>query len=117
MAIRSDQQPIHSVGTGEKSNRTGNLSKITDFDSGAHDCVNSYTVIIFYAFDMFHILLSGDSFRDLWNVCMYVSMYVCMHACMYARIYVCMYVRMYVCMYEDSSQDSLMMTTRVCRNM
>ena len=39
-----------------------------------YDCVNSYTVIIFYVlyafvcFDMFHILLSGDSLRDLWNV-------------------------------------------------
>jgi len=31
-------------------------------------------------FDMFHILLSGDSLRDLWNVCMYVC----------TRVYVCM---------------------------
>ena len=37
--------------------------------------INSYTVIILYvlyAFDIFHILLSGDSLRDLWNVYMYV---------------------------------------------
>jgi len=42
-----------------------------------HYCVNSYIVIIlyvFYAFDMLHILLSGDSLRDLWNVCVYVCM-------------------------------------------
>jgi len=47
-----------------------------------HDCVNSDTVIILYvlcAFDMFHILLSGDSLRDLWNVYMYVCTYVCMY--------------------------------------
>ena len=40
--------------------------------SDLHDCVNSYTVItlyVLYAFDMFHILLSGDSLRDLWNIC------------------------------------------------
>ena len=52
---------------------------------------------------MFHILLSGDSLRDLWNiymyVCMYVGiMYVHMYVCMYVRMYVCMYVHMYVCM-------------------
>jgi hypothetical protein len=38
----------------------------------------SYTVIFhtyLYACDMFHILLSCDSFGDLWNVCMYVYMY------------------------------------------
>ena len=40
-----------------------------------YDRVNSHTVIILYIlfcmfFDMFHILLSGDSLRDLWNVCM-----------------------------------------------
>jgi len=34
--------------------------------------------MLLYVFDMFHILLSGDSLRDLWNVCMYVCiMYVC----------------------------------------
>ena len=45
-----------------------------------YDHVNSYSVIILYVlyvFDMFHILLSGDSLRDLWNVRMYVCMYVC----------------------------------------
>jgi len=42
-------------------------------------CVNSYTVIILYilyAFDTFHILSSGDSLRDLWNVYT-VCIYVC----------------------------------------
>jgi len=71
LVIKSDQQPIHSVATAEKSNRKGNLSEISGSDSGAHDCVNSYTVIILYvlyAFDMFHTLPSGDSLRDLWNV-------------------------------------------------
>jgi len=49
-----------------------------------YDCVNSNTVIILYVlmllyvFDVFHILLSGDSLRDLWNVYMYVCTYVCM---------------------------------------
>jgi hypothetical protein len=33
-----------------------------------HDCVNLYTVIFLYVYDMFHILLSYDSLRDLWNV-------------------------------------------------
>ena len=28
--------------------------------------------MLLYVFDMFHILLAGDSLRDLWNVCMYV---------------------------------------------
>ena len=28
-----------------------------------------------YVFDMFHILLSGDSLRDLWNVCVCVCVY------------------------------------------
>jgi len=54
LVIRSDQQPIHPVVTGEKSHRKGNLSDISDSGSGAN---------------------------------------------------------------EDSSQDSLMTTTRVCRNM
>ena len=31
--------------------------------------------MLLYVFDMFHILLSGDSLRDLWNVYMYVCMY------------------------------------------
>jgi hypothetical protein len=34
----------------------------------------SYTVIFhicLYFYDMFHILLSCDSLKDLWNVCMY----------------------------------------------
>jgi len=37
--------------------------------------VISYTVIFhicLYAYDMFHILLSFDSLRDLWNVCVCV---------------------------------------------
>jgi len=44
-----------------------------------HDCVNSYSVIIFmsckllYFFDMFHVLLPGDSLKDLWNGYMYIS--------------------------------------------
>ena len=29
--------------------------------------------MLLYVFDMFHILLSGDSLRDLWNVYMYVD--------------------------------------------
>ena len=40
-----------------------------------YDCVISYIVIILYVlydFNMFHILLSGDSLRDLWNVYMYM---------------------------------------------
>ena len=28
--------------------------------------------MLVYVFDMFHILLSADSLRDLWNVYMYV---------------------------------------------
>ena len=31
-------------------------------------------VLILYVYDMFHILLSCDSPRDLWNVCMYVCL-------------------------------------------
>jgi len=49
-----------------------------------YDCVNPYTVIILYvlyAYDMFHILLSCDSLRDLWNVYMYVYMYVGIYVC------------------------------------
>ena len=42
-----------------------------------------------YTFQMFHILLSCDSFRDLWNACMYVCMYVCMDVCMDGCMYVC----------------------------
>jgi len=34
--------------------------------------------MLLYVFDMFHILLSGDSLRDLWNAYMYVCMYVYM---------------------------------------
>ena len=59
-----------------------------------HDCMNCHTVIILITlrvlfsfvcfFDMFHILLSGDSLRDLWNVYMYIFMYVCMYMmCVY----------------------------------
>jgi len=56
-----------------------NMLCITDL----YDCVISYTVIIsyvLYAFDIFHILLSGDSLRDLWNLCIYVCMYVTLRA-------------------------------------
>jgi len=28
--------------------------------------------MLLYVFYMFHILLSGDSLRDLWNACVYV---------------------------------------------
>jgi len=31
--------------------------------------------ILLYVSDMFHILLSGDSLRDLWNASIYVCMY------------------------------------------
>ena len=42
-----------------------------------HDCVISYTIILYalYAFDIFHILLSGDSLRDLWNIYIYICVY------------------------------------------
>ena len=33
--------------------------------------------MLLYVFDMFHILLSGDSLRDLWNAYMYVC--ICMY--------------------------------------
>ena len=36
--------------------------------------------MLLYVFDMFHILLSGDSLRDLWNAYMYVCIYVCTHS-------------------------------------
>jgi len=39
----------------------------------------SYTVIFYiclYVYDMFHILLSCDGLRDLWNVCTYVCMHL-----------------------------------------
>jgi len=44
-------------------------------NTGLHGCVIPYIVIILYvlyAFDMFHILMSGDSLRVLWNV------YICL---------------------------------------
>ena len=47
----------------------------TIYITDLYDYVNPYTVIILYvlyAFDMFHILLSGDSLRDLWTVYMHV---------------------------------------------
>jgi hypothetical protein len=31
--------------------------------------------MLLYVSDMFHILLSGDSLRDLWNASIYVCMY------------------------------------------
>ena len=42
-----------------------------------HGCVITYIVIILYvlyAFDIFHILMSGDSLSDLWNIYIYVCM-------------------------------------------
>ena len=36
--------------------------------------------VLLYDHDMFHILLSCDSLRDLWNEYMYVCMYVCMES-------------------------------------
>ena len=42
-----------------------------------YKCVNPNTVIylyVLYVYDMFHILLSCDTLRDPWNVC--VCMYV-----------------------------------------
>ena len=33
-------------------------------------------------FDMFHILLSGDSLRNPWNVCVYIYLYIYMCVCM-----------------------------------
>ena len=38
--------------------------------------------MILYVFDMFDILLSGDSLRDLWHVYMHVCMYVCYSNCL-----------------------------------
>jgi len=59
--------------------------------------VISYTVIFYVrlsVYDMFHILLSCDSLKDLWNVYMY------------ACIYVCTYVFMYVICEPESRSDS-----------
>jgi len=33
--------------------------------------------MLLYVFNMFHILMSDDSLRDLRNVCVYVYMYEC----------------------------------------
>ena len=42
-------------------------------------CNNFICLVCFCMFfDMFHTLLSGDSLRDLWNVCI-LYMYVCMY--------------------------------------
>ena len=38
----------------------------------AYDCVNPYAAIFLCVYDMFHILLSCDSLKNLWIVCMYV---------------------------------------------
>ena len=59
--------------------------------------------MLLYVFDVFNILLSGDSLRDLWNAyinaCTHESMCVREReresACV--RMYVCMYVCMWVC--------------------
>jgi len=57
--------------------------------------------MLLYVFDMFHILLSGDSLRDLWNaymyVCVYVYMCVCVYVCMYVYVCVCVCVCMCIC--------------------
>ena len=47
-------------------------------------------VNVFYDHDMFHIPLSCDSLRDLWNEYVYIYIYI------YIYMYVCMYVCMYV---------------------
>ena len=42
--------------------------------------------MLLHVFDMFHILLSGNSLRDLWNVQMYVCIYLrilCTNECVY----------------------------------
>jgi len=61
--------------------------------------------MLLYVIDMFHILLSGDSLRDLWSAYMYICMYVCiyvfMYVCKYVCMYVCVYLCMYICMYEQ----------------
>ena len=36
-------------------------------------CNNFMSFMLLYVFDMFHILLSGDSLRDLWNANMCVT--------------------------------------------
>jgi len=57
------------------------MTCITDL----YDYVLSYNLIFYiclYVYDMFHILLSCDSLKDLWNVYMYVRMYVFMYVCM-----------------------------------
>ena len=46
--------------------------------------------MLLYVFDMFHILLSADSLRELWNVC--VCVYIYIYACV--RVCVCVYVCM-----------------------
>ena len=33
--------------------------------------------MLLYVFDMFHILLSGDSLKDLWNIYVHVRACVC----------------------------------------
>ena len=38
--------------------------------------------VLLYDHDMFHIPLSCDSLRDLWNEYIYICMYVCMYVCM-----------------------------------
>jgi len=58
-----------------------------------YECANSHTVTMLCLFcfcmffDMFHILLSGDSFRDPWNV--YIYLYTNTHICV--CVFVCMY--------------------------
>ena len=59
-----------------------------------------YVEIIHYV--LVHMLLSCDTRKDSWNVCMYIGMvYVGMYVCTYVCVCVCMYVyvSMYVCMY------------------
>jgi hypothetical protein len=79
-----------------------------------HDCVNSHTnnficlVCFCMFFDMFHILLSVDSLRDPWNVC------VCVCVCIY--ICVCVCVCVFVCrnMYEFDTCHGLYFTRCIC---
>ena len=59
-------------------------------------CNNFMFCMLLCVLEMFHILLSSDSFRDLRNVCMYVCVCVCMYVCV--CVYVCMYVCVCVCM-------------------
>ena len=45
--------------------------------------------LLLYFFDMFHILLSGEGLRDLWDIYIYICVCVCV--CMYTNC-VCTFV-------------------------